>query len=200
MLPTKSNLINLKKTIGLSKQGQELLEKKKFILIKEREKYIIEGKKIQEQFKKQFNLAFNSLKNANVDLGIRKVKAISNEIQIDNNLEIRYKTIMGVDIPITSYIDEKNISLPFGLLETSISLDDSINDFNKLKRIIIKLAENNNIVNRLNIAIDKVQKRANSLRDVIIPNYEREKKIIEDILDERDREEFIKLKMIKKEI
>ncbi len=196
MLPTKSNLIKLKKTIGLSKQGQELLEKKKYILIKEKEKYILEREKLKEQCIEVYNLAFNSLRDANVDLGIRKVKAISNEIQIDNNLEIKYKTVMGVDIPITLYKEEAS-SIPFGLLETSISLDNAIANFRKLKETMIKIVENTTTINRLEFAIQKVQKRSNSLKDVIIPNYEIERKSIENILDEKDREEFIRLKLIK---
>lgn len=196
MLPTKSNLIKLKKTIGLSKQGQELLEKKKYILIKEKEKYILEREKLKEQYIEVYNLAFNSLRDANVDLGIRKVKAISNEIQIDNNLEIKYKTVMGVDIPITLYKEEAS-SIPFGLLETSISLDNAIANFRKLKETMIKIIENITTINRLEFAIQKVQKRSNSLKDVIIPNYEIERKSIENILDEKDREEFIRLKLIK---
>ncbi len=196
MLPTKSNLIKLKKTIGLSKQGQELLEKKKYILIKEKEKYILEREKLKEQYIEVYNLAFNSLRDANVDLGIRKVKAISNEIQIDNNLEIKYKTVMGVDIPITLYKEEAS-SIPFGLLETSISLDNAIANFRKLKETMIKIVETTTTINRLEFAIQKVQKRSNSLKDVIIPNYEIERKSIENILDEKDREEFIRLKLIK---
>ena len=196
MLPTKSNLIKLKKTIGLSKQGQELLEKKKYILIKEKEKYILEREKLKEQYIEVYNLAFNSLRDANVDLGIRKVKAISNEIQIDNNLEIKYKTVMGVDIPITLYKEEAS-SIPFGLLETSISLDNAIANFRKLKETMIKIIENTTTINRLEFAIQKVQKRSNSLKDVIIPNYEIERKSIENILDEKDREEFIRFKLIK---
>ena len=53
ILPTKSNLIKLKKTIILAKQGQELLEKKKYILMKEVEKYMPdykEQKKLLSRF------------------------------------------------------------------------------------------------------------------------------------------------------
>ena len=151
---------------------------------------------MKEQCIEVYNLAFNSLRDANVDLGIRKVKAISNEIQIDNNLEIKYKTVMGVDIPITLYKEEAS-SIPFGLLETSISLDNAIANFRKLKETMIKIVENTTTINRLEFAIQKVQKRSNSLKDVIIPNYEIERKSIENILDEKDREEFIRLKLIK---
>ena len=90
MLPTKSNLIKLKKTIALSKQGQQLLEKKKFILLREKEKYKQEKENLEKEFSEKYKNAFLSLQNANVDLGIRNVKSISEEIELEKNLEIRY--------------------------------------------------------------------------------------------------------------
>ena len=71
LLPTKSNLLKLKKTIKLSKQGHELLEKKKYILINEKEKYIDAKKELEEKFKLEYNKAFQALQNANIDMGIR---------------------------------------------------------------------------------------------------------------------------------
>ena len=77
ILPTKSNLIKLKKTIILAKQGQELLEKKKYILMKEVEKYISKRVQIEDEFKEQYEKAFYMLQNANVDIGINKVSSIA---------------------------------------------------------------------------------------------------------------------------
>ena len=37
-LPTKTNLMRIQDSIRLSKQGQELLERKRMILVKEKEK------------------------------------------------------------------------------------------------------------------------------------------------------------------
>lgn len=68
----------------------------------------------------------------------------------------------------------------------------------KLKKILIDLAEIEVTVKRLNDSIVKVQKRSNSLKDIVIPNYEKQEKRIQETLDERDREEFTRMKMIKK--
>lgn len=198
ILPTKSNLIKLKKTITLSKQGQELLEKKKYILIKEKEKYYSKKKKIEENFNEQYKKAFYMLQNANVDIGISKVNNIAYDINIDNKLDIKYKTVMGVEIPIVSYENEKIPDLTFGLLGTTITLDEAIVEFQKLKEILIDLAQIKTTLQRLDEAIQKVQKRSNSLKDIIIPNYIKQQKRIQETLDERDREEFTRLKVIKK--
>ena len=198
ILPTKSNLIKLKKTITLSKQGQELLEKKKYILIKEKEKYYSKKKKIEENFNEQYKKAFYMLQNANVDIGISKVNNIAYDINIDNKLDIIYKTVMGVEIPIVSYENKKIPDLTFGLLGTTITLDEAIVEFQKLKEILIDLAQIKTTLQRLDEAIQKVQKSSNSLKDIIIPNYIKQQKTIQETLDERDREEFTRLKVIKK--
>lgn len=198
ILPTKSNLIKLKKTIILAKQGQELLEKKKYILMKEVEKYISKRVQIEDEFKEQYEKAFYMLQNANVDIGINKVSSIAHNIGVDETLDIKYKTVMGVEIPIVDYKQREKPKLTFGLLGTTINLDEAIIEFQKLKKILIDLAEIEVTVKRLNDSIVKVQKRSNSLKDIVIPNYEKQEKRIQETLDERDREEFTRMKMIKK--
>ena len=198
ILPTKSNLIKLKKTIILAKQGQELLEKKKYILMKEVEKYISKRVQIEDEFKEHYEKAFYMLQNANVDIGINKVSSIAHNIGVDETLDIKYKTVMGVEIPIVDYKQREKPELTFGLLGTTINLDEAIIEFQKLKKILIDLAEIEVTVKRLNDSIVKVQKRSNSLKDIVIPNYEKQEKRIQETLDERDREEFTRMKMIKK--
>lgn len=197
ILPTKSNLIKLKKTIALSKQGQELLEKKKYILLKEKEKYDSEKKKIEQEYKLQKKKAFKLLQNANVDLGINNVSIIAYNIEIDNEIDIKYKTVMGVEIPEIAYNYDSKPNINFGLLDTTISVDEAIIAFKKLKILLVNLTKLEIIIKRLNNAIEKVQKRSNSLKDIIIPNYEKYEKHIQEILEERDREEFTRMKMIK---
>lgn len=197
ILPTKSNLIKLKKTIALSKQGQELLEKKKYILLKEKEKYDSEKKKIEQEYKLQKDEAFKLLQNANVDLGINNISIIAYNIEIDNEIDIKYKTVMGVEIPEIAYNYDSKPNINFGLLDTTISVDEAIIAFKKLKILLVNLTKLEIIIKRLNNAIEKVQKRSNSLKDIIIPNYEKYEKHIQEILEERDREEFTRMKMIK---
>ena len=192
ILPTKSNLIKLKKTIVLSKQGQELLEKKKYILLKEKEKYDSEKKKIEQEYKLQKDEAFKLLQNAN------NVSIIAYNIEIDNEIDIKYKTVMGVEIPEIAYNYDSKPNINFGLLDTTISVDEAIIAFKKLKILLVNLTKLEIIIKRLNNAIEKVQKRSNSLKDIIIPNYEKDEKNIQEILEERDREEFTRMKMIKK--
>ena len=195
-LPTKSNLLKLNKTILLSKQGYELLEKKRKILIKEREKFILRSKELKEEYLKLYNIAFNYLKTANIEIGIDAVKKIEKEIKIFDLLDIKYKTLMGVEISSVVY-EKENQDIVYGLYHTTIALDEVVKSFRNLRYVIIEFANVENSLYRLNAAIEKIQTRSNALKEVIIPADEKLKKDIENVLEEKDREEFSRLKIIK---
>ena len=194
-LPTKNNLIKLQAFIKQSKQGHKLLEQKKLILTRELDKYKQKEKALKEQGKE----AENSLKLSNVDIGIEAMMDISETVkEDDNSIDIKYKTIMGVEIP-SIISQEKAIAPTYGLYSTTSNVDETITKFNDVKKYIIELAEIENIIFRLEKSIEKVQRRANALKEIIIPRDEKIAKKIEDILDETDMEEFARLKMIKKD-
>ena len=72
-LPTKNNLIKIKNSIKQSKEGQMLLEQKRIILKKEKEKYIDKAKKIREDSQKILDEAIYNLKIANMEIGIENM-------------------------------------------------------------------------------------------------------------------------------
>lgn len=197
-LPTKNNLIKLQAFIKQSKQGHKLLEQKKLILTRELDKYKQKEKDLKEQGKNIVKEAENSLKLSNVDIGIEAMMDISETVkEDDNSIDIKYKTIMGVEIP--SIISQEKVIAPtYGLYSTTSNVDETITKFNDVKKYIIELAEIENIIFRLEKSIEKVQRRANALKEIIIPRDEKIAKKIEDILDETDMEEFARLKMVKK--
>ena len=104
---------------------------------------------------------------------------------------------MGVEIPSIIY-EKQNQKTMIGLYNTNIQVDEAIEIFTKIKTEIIELAEIENTILRINKAIEKVKKRSNALKDIIIPEEKQQIKTIEGILEEREREEFARLKIIKK--
>lgn len=105
---------------------------------------------------------------------------------------------MGVEIPIVT-IDEslEEKGLFYGLGSTNEDFDEAYMCFGEVKRLTADLAEVENSVYRLADAIKKTQKRANALKNIMIPRFEETVKFITDALDEKDREEFSRLKVIK---
>ena len=105
---------------------------------------------------------------------------------------------MGVEIPIVT-IDENNDEndLFYGLGITNSAFDEAYVSFREVKRLTAHLAEIENSVYRLADAIKKTQKRANALKNIMIPKFEETVKFITDALEEKEREEFSRLKVIK---
>lgn len=198
-LPTKNNLMKIKGKLKLSSQGQELLEKKKIILEMEKEKHKKNLQEKRENLEKLFNEGINKIKIASIDIGLEELKDISEEVDFKQKIDIKYKTVMGVEIPSIIYEKQKQKTM-IGLYNTNIQVDEAIEIFTKIKTEIIELAEIENTILRINKAIEKVKKRSNALKDIIIPEEKQQIKTIEGILEEREREEFSRLKIIKKTI
>lgn len=198
-LPTKTNLMNLQSSIKLSKQGQSLLEHKKLILMNQKQEYEEKAKKIREQINNFFKEAYMQLREASMDMGIDNIRKVVDFFPIEDDIDIKYKTIMGVEIPSIVWnqkVDNKNINYNF--YSTTISLDKTVMKFNELKEYLFNLAELENTLRRLEIAIRKVQTRSNALQNIIIPEQGKIAKTIQNALEEKEREDFSRLKVIKK--
>lgn len=196
-VPTKGNLINTKKSLMLAKVGYELLDRKRNILIREMMTLIDKANAVQEKIDSAYADAYKKLQTANIMLGL--CDEISYSVPIDNSLNLSYRSVMGVEIPILTASEEEDIHLHYGLYSTNSALDEAYFTFNKVKRMTVELAEIENSVYRLANAIKKTQKRANALKNIMIPRFAETVKYITDALEEKDREEFSRLKVIKRQ-
>ncbi len=198
-LPTKTNLMRIQDSIRLSKQGQELLERKRMILVKEKEKYEEKANNLRMQMKTLFSEAYLLLQDASIDMGMEKIAVLANGIKKENSIDIKYRTIMGVEIPSVVWAEQdENQKLNYGFYETTISLDKAVLKFNEIKEKMLILAELENTVKRLELSIIKVQTRSNALQNIIIPENEKIEKSIQNALEEKEREDFSRLKVVKR--
>ncbi len=195
--PTKGNLINTKKSLQLSKVGFELLDKKRNILIREMMMLIDRANEIQSKIDEAFSNAYYALQNANITLGF--CDEISMSMPIDNSIKLDYRSVMGVEIPILSIDKTMKNELHYAMASSNSSLDEAQMQFLNVKILTVELAEIENSVYRLADAIKKTQKRANALKNIMIPKFENDVKFITDALDEKEREEFSRLKVIKRQ-
>lgn len=198
-LPTKNNLIKLKGFIREAKEGKKLLEQKKMILKREMDKYKEEKRILEEEGNNLLKEAFESLKNANVDIGIEEMSSIANGIKQDDSIDIKYVTVMGVEIPSVIFKNEIKPEVNYGLYTTTSAVDEAITKFLKVKEYLVKLAKVETTIFKLQTSIEKVERRANALEQVIIPRDEKIAQKVSEILDEMEMEEFSRLKVMKKE-
>lgn len=196
MVPTKGNLMIAANTLKLSRTGYELLDKKRNILISEMMQLIDTAKEIQGNIDSTFKEAYSALQTANLELGIDVVEKLSLSIELEDSIEIKFRSVMGVEIPIV-IMEEKENKPAYGFKGSTSSLDEAIVKFGEVKKMTKLLAQIENSVFRLADSIKKTQKRANALKNIMIPRYEAETKNIANALEEKEREEFSRLKVIK---
>lgn len=197
LFPTKGNLIIAKNSLALSRQGYELLDKKRNILVHEMMGMVDKARKLNEEIYEVFKQAYKALQDSNVSLGISVVQQIGFAIPEEDSVQIRAQSIMGVEIPIVS-IAQKQMQASYGFRMTNTALDIARQKFEEVKILSAELAEIENAIYRLATNIRRTLKRTNALRNIMIPKYEEITATITNVLEEKDREEFSRLKMIKR--
>ena len=194
-VPTKGNLMATKKSLALAKNGFELLDKKRNILIREMMMLIDKASEIQDKIDSTYHKAYKALEVANITLGF--CDEISKSVPEETSLKLSYRSVMGVEIPIVTIDENSNNGIYFSISNTNSSLDEAYLRFHEVKELTAVLAEVENSVYRLADAIKKTQKRANALKNVMIPKFEATVKFTTEALEEKEREEFSRLKVIK---
>ena len=197
--PTKSNLIKAKSSLNLSKSGFELLDQKRNVLIREMMDLAEKAKNIQTEISAIFTEAYEALQVANITLGIKNVEDMTYSISNNESFIVLLKSIMGVDIPIIKY-QREDILPAYGFYNTNLALDRARQKFNEVHYKIYDLAEIENSIFKLAKEIEKTNKRTNALKHIQIPKYQEQIKQIQETLEEKEREDFFRLKRVKNKI
>ncbi|MCR5652707.1 MAG: V-type ATP synthase subunit D [Ruminococcus sp.] len=196
-VPTKGNLMNTKRSLSLAKKGYELLDRKRNILIREMMTLIDHANAIQSRIDDAYAEAYIALQTANIRNGF--CEDISQAVPVEDGLRLDFRSVMGVEIPILTMDEQEHHNyLHYGMRTNNSAVDKAYILFTKVKELTVELAEIENSVYRLADSIKKTQKRANALKNIMIPRFDETVRFITDALDEKDREEFSRLKVIKR--
>ncbi|MEM2068953.1 MAG: V-type ATP synthase subunit D [Nitrososphaerota archaeon] len=196
-LPTKLELIKIRRSLSVARNVHRILEDKRDVLINKLNEMIERAEKARMELYTPLREAYNSVSRAYMSMGISSLDAIASTVPETTNLEVGLKTILGVKIPtINARFTEP--PLTYGFKDTTAHLDDASKNFRKLIPKICEAAEIENTIFRLAEELKKTQRLLNALEHVIIPRYEEAIKFISMTLEEREREEFIKLKHVKR--
>ena len=194
VVPTKGNLIAMKKSLQLANLGYNLMDQKRNVLIKEMMTLLDDVKIIRDQITSSYQEAYDALQEANISMGL--ISSIVNSTPEDYGISIAYRSVMGVEIPKISY-NQQSLKMTYDIERSNSKVDYAYNCFYNVKQLTVLLAEVENSVYRLANTIRKTQKRANALRNISIPRFESTIKVISEALEEKEREEFTRQKVIK---
>mgnify|MGYP000846727625 CR=1 FL=1 len=167
---TKSNLMAAQYSLELSLKGFELLDKKRNVLVMNMMGFIDRAEEIQQKMGEIFKEAYEALQVANITMGISSIGEIAQSIPETAGFDIITRSIMDV----------------------------ALKKFQELKYLIYELSEVEDSVYKLAMEVKRTTKRANALQNIQIPKYKEIVKVISEVLEEKEREEFFRLKVVKK--
>ncbi len=195
--PTRINLIQTKKTLGLAESGRDVLERKRDILLRELRNNIYDAEKIREELLEALAGAYRSLKEASMAKGPETIANVALGSSYEADFLLDFRSIMGVTIPIVEFQAEANVKPDYGFANTSAELDRAFKQFYGALELIADLARAEGTTFQIANDVRRTQRRVNAMNHVLIPLYRNLAKQIELVLEEKGREEFVRTKWAK---
>jgi len=197
--PTRSNLMYIRERLKLAREGHQLLSKKRDVLIAEILRLIEDAARVQQQVDEQFTQAYKMMQEARAVMGTERVRRLALSKTQEADVEITPRSIMGVVVPSVRYtVPDRKMSYGFG--DTSVLLDQVQQEWSTVLAQMGQLAEKVTTVWRLALELRRTQRRVNALEHIFIPSYEETVTYIQDMLEEKDREDLFRLKRAKERL
>lgn len=197
--PTKSNLISVKESNAIAKEGFELLEQKREIIVIELMSYLEKVKRIEKDLDKLIFSAYDSFVKTVSTYGHDEIKKRTENFKYE--FKMRKKTVKLIGMTLPSIETEiPRLNLQYSFLNTNSLMDETSKRFLKMINLMGELAEIRNIVWRLSTELKKTQRRVNALEKVVIPDTRDTIKFIEETLEEKERDEMFIRKLVRQKM
>jgi len=197
--PTRSELLEIKKKIKLTKSGYKILKMKRDGLIMEFFKILEQAKDIRDKVNRDYDEAMRSIAIAKAVDGAIAVQSAAFALKTHPELSLRSKNIMGIVVP---EIEANSIRTPmdqrgYGVIGTSVYIDEAAKAFENLVETIIEAAEIETTMKKLLEEVEKTKRRVNALEFKVIPELQESEAFIRLRLEEMERENTFRLKRVK---
>jgi V/A-type H+-transporting ATPase subunit D len=197
VLPTKIELIRIRRSLKVAKMVHKILDDKREVLLKRIDEMIEEANKAREDIWAPLEQVYSSVFDAYLSLGTGTLESIASLTPSAMEVDVNVRRIVDVKVP-TLQVSTKNIeSLSYGFADTNAAVDKAAKLIKNLLPGICKAAEFENAIFSLAKELERTQRLINALEYVIMPQYDNAIRFITATLEEREREEFVRLKKVK---
>ena len=198
VIATKIELIKIRRSMQVSKMVHKILDDKREVLLKKIDEMIDEANKARENIWDPLDDIYKAVFHSYLTLGTSVIQSLASSTPPSISVDVHIKRIVDVKIP-SLEISTKNkpSDLTYGFADTNSSLDQATKLIRDILPGICKAAEFENAIFSLAKELEKTQKLINALEYVIIPQYQNALTFIKSTLEEREREEFVRLKKVK---
>lgn len=197
--PTKTNLIRVKSELQFARLGHELLDQKRNILVLELLALVDQAADMQERVDKALAEAYRTLEEAVLRMGKLKVVSLSSAVNIEADIKIKQRKVMGVQLPVveTQFEEHAPYYSPSG---TSFWIDTSLTRFKETLQLMGHMAELKISIMRLAREVRKTIRKVNALEKIAIPDLDETVVHVQNRLEESERDMLILMKMVKKRL
>lgn len=197
---TRMELLALKAQLALATQGRDLLEQMRSALMKEFLSVADIVMQYSDVLQDAADKANRALARAEADAGTENIRSAALIAQSELPLNVESTSIMGVKVPL---IEQKQVSRSmlergYSVIGTSTTIDEAASAFESEVNAILKLAESELRLTRLADEIQRTSRRLNALDHVLIPQFESDRDYIQMMLEERERSDHFRLKLVKR--
>lgn len=196
LAPTKSNLLSVRQELKFARQGYELLDQKRNILVIELLGLVDQATDFEAQVERSLGRAFTSLQEAVLAGGRLQMLHLGNAVNIESAIDVKQRKVMGVRLPVvhTEFTDHAPYFSPY---QGSFWVNVAIRDFRTALEAMGRLAELKVSIVRLASEVRKTIRKVNALDKIAIPELQETVKSIQDRLEENERDMFVLMKMVK---
>ena len=194
---TKIELLKFKKSTQVATMVQKILDDKRKVLLKNIEEMIEKASKTRGGIWDPLQDIYKAVNEAYLSLGTGTVDSVAESTPAVMQVDVHVRRVVDVKIPALTVTEKDTKSMPYGFADTNSSIDRAAKQIKELLPQITKAAEYENSIFSLAKALEKTQKLLNALENVIIPRYQHNIRFIAQALEEKEREEFAKLKKVK---
>ena len=197
--PTRMALSELKLRLVTAKRGHKLLKDKQDELMRQFINLIKENKKLRIEVEKELSESFKSFLLASATMSPLFLESAVSFPKEKLSVEIKSKNIMSVNVPEMKFVKEEmeGSIFPYGFVQTSAELDDTVIKLQKVLDNLLSLAEIEKSCQLMADEIEKTRRRVNALEYSTIPNLEETVKDIRMKLDENERATITRLMKVK---
>ena len=197
--PTRMALSELKLRLVTAKRGHKLLKDKQDELMRQFINLIKENKKLRMEVEKELSESFKSFLLASATMSPLFLESAISFPKEKIAVEMKLKNIMSVNVPEMKFVKEEmeGSIFPYGFVQTSAELDDTVIKLQKVLDNLLSLAEIEKSCQLMADEIEKTRRRVNALEYSTIPNLEETVKDIRMKLDENERATITRLMKVK---
>ena len=197
VLPTKIELIRTRRSLQTARRVQKVLDDKREVLLKRLDETIQQASSAREEIFQPLSDAYLALYDAYLKLGPLRLEGIASNTPPIVQVDVDVRRVVDVDIP-SLKLSEKEVGMTYGFADTNVAVDRASRQMRKVLPAIFRAAEFENAIFRLAKELERTQRLLNALEYMIVPRYETNIRYIQQTLEEREREEFVRLKHVKK--